>query len=137
MAAGTGVVLSAADGRTLAKLAERVERSDPVAAAYMAAVAAAREAARLGACRLTLLTDSERLVRELSREIAAAPEHRAKHLETRCLPNQFRHVRVVRVPPRRNLAARRLACLGFASGPLHRGPEVTALELPLHFPDAA
>jgi len=137
MAAGIGIVLSSADGRTLAKVAERITQPDPIAAAYVAAAAAAREAARLGARRLTLVTDSDRVARELQRQAAAAPEHRAKHLETRSLLNQFRQVRVLRVAPGRNLVARRLACLGFASGPLHRGPQERSPELPLLFPDAA
>ncbi|MBM3497530.1 MAG: reverse transcriptase-like protein [Armatimonadetes bacterium] len=107
--AGIAVIIKAARHHTLRKISATVPTNDRITAAYEAISAALREAREMGARALIVYTDCEAVIGQLNRTVTVGREQLARHLETRCLLNQFHRAEVAPVAPAQNEAARRLA----------------------------
>jgi ribonuclease HI len=127
--AGIGVVIKAARHHTLRKISTTVPTNDRITAAYEAICVALREAREMGARALIIYTDCEPVIGQLNRTVTVDRDHLARHLEARCLLNQFHRAEIAPVSAAQNEAARTLAIEawehGIESGASHQ------LELPL------
>jgi len=108
--AAIGVVILDASGKPVRRIAETVGRTTNNVAEYRAVVRAAEEALRLGAARLTLLLDSQLLVRQLRGLYKVKAHHlRPHHEKALALLGQFESWDVRHVPREENAAADQLA----------------------------
>ena len=107
--AGYGVVI-AQDGVTLAELSRPIGHTTNNVAEYAALTAALDEAARLGARRLIVRSDSELLVRQMNGEYRVKNRRLASYYgrAQRCIAG-FDAVNIRLVPREENAAADRLA----------------------------
>jgi ribonuclease HI len=127
--AGIGVVIKAARHHTLRKFTATAPTNDRVTAAYEAISAALREAREMGARALIVYTDCQPVVDQLSRTVTVDREQLARHLEARCLLNQFHRAEILLVSPERNEAAHALAVEALEHGAV--GDLTRQLELPM------
>jgi ribonuclease HI len=107
--AGIAVIIKAARHHTLRKIASTVPTNDRITAAYEAISAALREAREMGARALIVYTDCEPVLGQLNRTVTVGRDQLARHLETRCLLNQFHRAEIAPVSAAQNEAARALA----------------------------
>lgn len=108
--AGIGVVIRDPSGRTVAEISEFIGRGTNNVAEYRALIRGLEEAAAFGARTVTVRSDSELLVRQLTGEYKVkSPDLSPLHLEAHRLLKAFGRVRVERIPRGENAAADALA----------------------------
>jgi ribonuclease HI len=111
--AGAGAVVVGADGTVLAEVAEGLGETTNNVAEYTAAIRGLEEAARLGADRVLLRSDSQLLVNQLTGRYRVKTPHLVPlHRRVRELVRSFERVTFEHVPRERNVEADRLANLG-------------------------
>jgi ribonuclease HI len=108
--AGIGVQITTADGEVLAEIAEGLGETTNNVAEYTAAIRGLERAAELGATEVTLRTDSQLLVNQLTGVYRVKTPHlQPLHERVRSLAAGFRRVTYEHVPRERNTDADRLA----------------------------
>ena len=108
--AGVGFVILDAKGRTLLEGSRHLERATSNEAEYEAAIAALREALRLGARQVELRSDSELLVRQLRGEYRVRNARLAPlHARVKELAARFDSFRCCAIPREENSQADALA----------------------------
>ncbi len=111
--AGIGVQITAPDGEVLAEIAEGLGETTNNVAEYTAAIRGLERAAELGATEVTLRTDSQLLVNQLSGVYRVKTPHlQPLHRRIRSLAAGFDRVSYEHVPRAQNTEADRLANLG-------------------------
>ena len=108
--AGIGVVVTDGDGNVIAVLAEGIGETTNNVAEYRAAIEGLRLAARHGASRVMLRSDSRLLIEQLAGRFKVRTEHlRPLHAEALELVRSFEKVTLAHVPRALNAHADRLA----------------------------
>jgi ribonuclease HI len=108
--AGIGVQVTSADGEVLAEIAEGLGETTNNVAEYTAAIRGLARARELGATDVTLRTDSQLLVNQLTGVYRVKTPHlQPLHRELRSLAAGFDRVTFEHVPRARNVEADRLA----------------------------
>jgi ribonuclease HI len=108
--AGIGVQITSVDGDVLAEIAEGLGETTNNVAEYTAAIRGLERAAELGATAVTLRTDSQLLVNQLTGVYRVKTPHlQPLHRRLRSLAAGFDRVTYEHVPRARNADADRLA----------------------------
>ena len=108
--AGAGAVISDSQGRTLKELKLYLGMASNNAAEYRAAIHALERALELGARSVTLLLDSELVVRQLRGEYRVREPHlRALHQKAQEVLNRFSTYSILYIPREENRRADQLA----------------------------
>lgn len=111
--AGAGAVIATPDGDVVAEVVQGLGVTTNNIAEYTAAILGLRRAAELGATDVTLRSDSQLLVNQLTGRYRVRTEHlRPLHAQALAAAARFRRVRFEHVPREENAAADRLANLG-------------------------
>ena len=111
--AGAGAVVVAPDGTVLAEVAEGLGETTNNVAEYTAAIRGLEEAARLGALRVLLRSDSQLLINQLNGRYRVKTAHLVPlHRRIRDLVSSFERVTFEHVPRAQNAEADRLANVG-------------------------
>lgn len=111
--AGAGAVLATTDGRVVAEVARGLGEATNNVAEYTAAILGLERAAELGADEVTLRSDSQLLVNQLTGRYRVRTAHLVPlHRRALELARGFRRVRFEHVPRERNVEADRLANAG-------------------------
>ena len=114
--AGAGAVVTSADGTVLAEVAEGLGETTNNVAEYTGAIRGLEEAARLGARRVLLRSDSQLLINQLTGRYRVKTAHLVPlHRRVRELVGSFEAVTFEHVPRAQNAAADRLANIGVDS----------------------
>lgn len=108
--AGLGVVIQDASGKTLRKIKQNLGQTTNNVAEYLAIIFALEEALELGARSVTVLTDSELVVRQLNREYKIKDAGlKPLFLVAEHLRKLFREFEIRHIPREENTAADKLA----------------------------
>jgi ribonuclease H / adenosylcobalamin/alpha-ribazole phosphatase len=108
--AGIGAQITSTDGEVLAEIAEGLGETTNNVAEYTAAIRGLERAAALGASEVTLRTDSQLLVNQLTGVYRVKTPHlQPLHRRLRSLAAGFERVTYEHVPRARNTEADRLA----------------------------
>lgn len=108
--AGAGAVISDSRGRTLKELKAYLGMASNNGAEYQAAILALERALELGAKRVTLLLDSELVVRQLRGEYRVREPHlKSLHQKARETLNRFSQYSILSIPREENRRADQLA----------------------------
>jgi ribonuclease HI len=108
--AGAGAQLTTPDGSVVAEIAEGIGETTNNVAEYTAAIRGLERAAELGALEVTLRSDSQLLVNQLTGRYRVRTAHLVPLYErARALARRFRRIRFEHVPRERNSEADRLA----------------------------
>jgi ribonuclease HI len=108
--AGIGAQITSTDGEVLAEIAEGLGETTNNVAEYTAAIRGLERAAALGATEVTLRTDSQLLVNQLTGVYRVKTSHlQPLHRRLRSLAAGFERVTYEHVPRARNTEADRLA----------------------------
>ena len=108
--AGIGVQITSEHGRILAEIAEGIGEATNNVAEYTAMIEGLRRAQELGARRVTVRSDSQLLVNQLTgRYRVKTPHLQPLHRRARSLAAGFDHVSFEHVPRELNTEADRLA----------------------------
>jgi ribonuclease H / adenosylcobalamin/alpha-ribazole phosphatase len=108
--AGIGAQITSTDGEVLAEIAEGLGETTNNVAEYTAAIRGLERAAELGATEVTLRTDSQLLVNQLTGVYRVKTPHlQPLHRRLRSLAAAFDRVTYEHVPRARNTEADRLA----------------------------
>jgi ribonuclease H / adenosylcobalamin/alpha-ribazole phosphatase len=127
--AGIGVVVSTHDGTVLEELGEGIGPATNNVAEYRAAIAGLELAAKHGAKRVHLRSDSRLLIEQLAgRWKVKNPPLQRLHEEARALIKGFEKVTLEHVPRERNKEADRMANVGVDTWLLENGPYEPPLE---------
>jgi ribonuclease HI len=127
--AGIGIVLKDGAGRVVAEISEFIGRATNNVAEYRALIRGLEEAATFGVRQVTVRSDSELLVRQLTGEYKVkSPDLSPLHLEANRLLKAFPRSAVERIPRGENAAADALANRALdASAPEPSSLEFSAL----------
>ncbi len=127
--AGIGIVLKDGAGRVVAEISEFIGRATNNVAEYRALIRGLEEAATLAARHVTVRSDSELLVRQLTGEYKVkSPDLSPLHLEANRLLKAFPKSAVEQIPRGENAAADALANRALdASAPEPSSLEFSAL----------
>lgn len=121
--AGIGAVVTNEDGRVLAELGEGMGPATNNVAEYRAVIEGLRLAAKLGAERVLLRSDSRLLVEQLAGRFKVKnPTLQRLHEEARALIKGFEKVALEHVPREQNAEADRLANEGVDAWLAENGP---------------
>jgi ribonuclease HI len=108
--AGIGAQITSTDGEVLAEIADGLGETTNNVAEYTAAIRGLERAAELGATEVTLRTDSQLLVNQLTGVYRVKTQHlQPLHRRLRSLAAAFDRVTYEHVPRARNTEADRLA----------------------------
>jgi ribonuclease HI len=108
--AGAGALLIAADGTVVDEIARGLGETTNNVAEYTAAILGLERASELGADEVTLRSDSQLLVNQLTGRYRVRTEHLVPlHRRVRDLAQRFSRVRFEHIPRERNGEADRLA----------------------------
>ncbi len=108
--AGIGVEITNEDGRVLAEIAQGIGETTNNVAEYTAVIEGLARAAELGARSVTLRSDSQLLINQLTgRYRVKAPHLQPLHRRARSIAAGFERVSFEHVPRERNVEADRLA----------------------------
>jgi ribonuclease HI len=108
--AGAGAQLTTPDGVVVAEIARGLGEATNNVAEYTAAILGLERAAELGADEVTLRSDSQLLVNQLTGRYRVRTDHLVPlYRRVRELAGGFRRIRFEHVPRERNAAADRLA----------------------------
>jgi ribonuclease HI len=108
--AGAGAVISDSQGRTLKELKAHLGIASNNGAEYQAAILALERALELGVKRVTLLLDSELVVRQLRGEYRVREPHlKSLHQKARETLNRFSQYSILNIPREENRRADQLA----------------------------
>ena len=111
--AGVGVLVTDAEGETLAEIAEGIGEATNNVAEYTAAIRGLERARDLGATDVLLRSDSRLLVEQLAGRFQVKnPTLQLLHAEASMLAAGFASIRYEHVPRERNTEADRLANVG-------------------------
>jgi ribonuclease HI len=111
--AGAGAIVVSPDGTVLAEIAEGLGETTNNVAEYTAAIRGLEEAARLGARRVRLRSDSQLLINQLTGRYRVKTPHLVPlHRRIRELVSAFDGVTFEHVPRGQNAEADRLANVG-------------------------
>ena len=119
--AGIGVQITDASGHVLAEIAEGLGETTNNVAEYTAAIEGLKRAAELGASAVTLRSDSQLLIYQLTGKYRVKTAHLVPlHRAVLALARGFSTIRFEHVPRERNKEADRLANEGVDDWLAHR-----------------